>query len=268
MTRRRNVDANGAWRGALALAGGLLGGCGVEVLDASGTSDVPEVVAEALDRSCAVSGCHDATDPAEGLALTGAALESLLGAKSSQRPDLDLVRIGDIAGSYLALKMLPSDVVAGYGESIASGTSQMPLSGSTTQSQEDVALVLGWIGGAPLPPPTSDDGPMPTGESFEEDILPILQVGCGCHQVGDGAGGLRYTVDDAYDVLVGQPSTIAGLDYVVPDDPDSSYLLAKAEGRHLELGGDGERMPPAPLSALDADQLGLIRTWISLGANP
>jgi hypothetical protein len=242
-------------------------GCGVEILDDQNGGQVPFAVEAAFERSCLGAGCHSSAQPAAGLSLEGAALQALVGASSSQRPELPLVAIGDVAGSYLAIKVLSDDGLASYGVSRAAGTSRMPLSGLSEQALEDVALILGWIAGAELPTP-SDDGGAPTGESFDADIFPILQMRCGCHQLSGGAGGLEYDNATAYDSLVDQPASIAGLTYVVPSDPDASYLLAKVEGTHLMMGGDGDLMPPAPLAPLSVEDADLLRTWISLGAKP
>jgi hypothetical protein len=242
-------------------------GCGVEILDDQDGGQVPFAVEEAFERSCLGAGCHGSAQPAAGLSLEGAGLQALVGASSAQRPELPLVTIGDIPGSYLAIKVLSDDALAGYGVSRAAGTSRMPLSGLSDEALEDVALILGWIAGAELPTPSGDGG-APTGESFDADIFPILQMRCGCHQLSGGAGGLEYDNATAYSALVDQPSSIAGLTYVVPSDPDASYLLAKVEGTHLMMGGDGDLMPPSPLGALSAEDTNLLRTWISLGANP
>lgn len=242
-------------------------GCGVEVLDDQGTGQVPFAVEAAFARSCVASGCHGSAQPAAGLSLSGAGLQGLVGAASSQRPELPLVTVGDVPGSYMAIKLLPEEALAAYGVSRAAGTSRMPLSGLTDEALEDVSLVLGWIAGAELPAPSGDGG-LPTGESFQEDIFPIFQVRCGCHQISGGEGGLEYNASTAYGAIVDQPASIAGLTYVVPSDPDASYLLAKVEGTHLSMGGDGDSMPPDPLAPLDGEDIELIRTWISLGANP
>lgn len=244
---------------------GMSLGCGVEVLDDADAGVVPLAVEAAFARSCVATGCHESSNSAAGLSLEGAGLRSLVGASSSQRPELSLVSIGDVPGSYLAIKVLSDQALTGYGVSRASGTSRMPLGGSSDESAEDVALILGWIAGAELPLPAGAGEP--TGESFETDILPILDARCGCHQIGDGAGGLAFNAANAYDALVGQPSSVMGVDYVVPSEPDGSYLLAKVEGTFAALGGDGDSMPPNP-PPLEPDQIALIRTWIELGANP
>lgn len=242
-------------------------GCGVEVLDSGEGGQVPIAVEAAFARSCASLGCHGSSEPAAGLSLEGAGLQNLVDRFSSQRPELPLIAIGDVPGSYLAIKVLSDEALANYGVSRAAGTSRMPFSGLTDEALVDVALILGWIAGAELPVP-SGDGDLPTGESFQEDIFPILLVGCGCHQQSGGAGGLEYNASTAYGALVDQPTSIAGLVYVVPSDPDASYLLSKIDGTYLAVGGDGVAMPPTPLGPLAADEIELIRTWIDLGANP
>ena len=66
-------------------------------------------------------------------------------------------------------------------------------------------------------------------------------------------------------MLVDQPSTIAGLDYIEPGDSAASYLFHMVEGTASEVGGYGV-MPPAPLPMLAAGDLATIQEWIDTGA--
>jgi hypothetical protein len=76
------------------------------------------------------------------------------------------------------------------------------------------------------------------------------------------AGGLSLRISDTYKALVSASATqVQGL-RVVPYDPDSSLLINKLESATPLVGA---RMPlRGPY--LSAEQLILIRTWISLGA--
>lgn len=102
-------------------------------------------------------------------------------------------------------------------------------------------------------PPTPDAGPATV--SFSTDVMPILSANCsgvGCHTAPRSFffGSTR----------TGCPS-VTEQRFVVPFDPDASYVIHKLEGTDL----CGMRMPRgrAPLSAGD---LATIRTWIAEGA--
>lgn len=102
-------------------------------------------------------------------------------------------------------------------------------------------------------PPTPDAGPATV--SFATDVMPILSTNCagaGCHTnarsffFGTGRTGCPSVTEQRF---------------VVPFDPDASYVVHKIEG----TGICGMRMPRgrAPLSAGD---ITTIRTWIAEGA--
>jgi hypothetical protein len=95
----------------------------------------------------------------------------------------------------------------------------------------------------------------PATVSFASDVMPILSTHCaisGCHTMprsfffGGGRTGCATATEQRY---------------VVPFDPDASYVIHKLEG----TGICGVRMPRgrAPLSTADTDT---IRTWIAEGA--
>ena len=68
----------------------------------------------------------------------------------------------------------------------------------------------------------------------------------------------------AYATLVGRQSTRkAGATFVVPGDPDSSYLVQKLEGRADIVGG---RMPLGGPPYLTDGQMLVVRRWIQSGA--
>lgn len=102
--------------------------------------------------------------------------------------------------------------------------------------------------------------------SFVRDIAPVLREQCAsCHLTGQEAGRLALHPGAAYGSLVGVPSTESKLMRVKPGAPDESYMLLKLEGRHLDAGGTGARMPlGAP--PLDGPTLQRIRAWIGAGA--
>lgn len=95
-----------------------------------------------------------------------------------------------------------------------------------------------------------------------------LLVSCSpCHVTGVRAGmGPLLDPDDAWDQIVGVPATQAAVMRITPGDPESSYLLAKVEARHEDLGGSGSSMPPPERPQLPEDERALLRAWIEGGA--
>lgn len=110
------------------------------------------------------------------------------------------------------------------------------------------------------------------GVHFTQDVWPIVKVSCSCHVYvpqGMPPGPAAYPElgEDpavAYLRLVDQPALGIGLDYVEPGDTAASYLFAKVTGKQLDVGGNGETMPPGVM--LDADKLATIQSWIEMGA--
>jgi len=103
--------------------------------------------------------------------------------------------------------------------------------------------------------------------SFKTDLVPILKSQCAtCHLMGTEAGKMALHPGAAYANLVNIPSVEApNLLRVQPGQPESSYLLLKLEGTHLDAGGSGVRMPfDAP--PLDDHTLAKFRAWIAAGA--
>ena len=78
------------------------------------------------------------------------------------------------------------------------------------------------------------------------------------------AGGLVLLEGRSYQALVGQPSRFkAGAIFVVPGDPDASYLIHKLEGA-ADIAGS--RMPRGTGPFVTSGQMQIIRRWIELGA--
>jgi mono/diheme cytochrome c family protein len=99
-------------------------------------------------------------------------------------------------------------------------------------------------------------------QSIQDNVFtPICSV---CHVGGGAPMGLRLDAADAYNLLVGVPSTeVPSILRVKPGDPDNSYIIQKLEG-HASVGA---RMPfGGPY--LTADTISFIRQWISNGAPP
>lgn len=100
--------------------------------------------------------------------------------------------------------------------------------------------------------------------SFSAQVQPIFNAGCavtGCHVPG-GSGPMSLAAGVSFGTLVGVAATrgpCAGDNRVQPSNPASSALIKRLEGTC------GTRMPiGAP--QLSADQLQLMRDWISQGA--
>jgi mono/diheme cytochrome c family protein len=104
---------------------------------------------------------------------------------------------------------------------------------------------------------------------YQEKIAPLFRSKCGtCHLTGTEAGNVQLTPGQAIAAIVDVAAQEAPkYKRVVPGDPDSSYLVMKIEGTHIEKGGSGATMPFAapPLSALEIAD---IRQWITEGAKP
>lgn len=120
---------------------GTLGACTqLEPIDdgGAGAARIPDEVQRAFDDSCATAGCHDAASRQGGLDLSATAAPTIIGGASTQS-ELPLVELGNVEGSYLALKLLP-EPPAGV---------RMPVGGDVEGI--DNAIILGWIAGATLP---------------------------------------------------------------------------------------------------------------------
>lgn len=142
----------------------LLPACGVDVGDpVSGgggggrQEDVPEQVIAAFERSC-VPGCHDSSQRLASLSLERGALGGVLEANSTLDSTLPLVKIGDLEGSMLAIKVMDPETLALYGIDRPGG--QMPAAdlAGPDASLEDSAVILAWIAGAKFPDESGGTG--------------------------------------------------------------------------------------------------------------
>lgn len=112
---------------------------------------------------------------------------------------------------------------------------------------------------------------VPTLSSIQQEIFNTTdssgRLACiNCHtDVGrTPAGGLVLLEGRSYQALVGQPSRFkAGAIFVVPGDPDASYLIHKLDGA-ADIAGS--RMPRGTGPFLTSGQMQIIRRWIELGA--
>ena len=119
------------------------------------------------------------------------------------------------------------------------------------------------VGDDPQPP-----NPEPT-VSLMADVQPILSTNCalsGCHVGPSPILGQDLSAGRTFGSVVDIPSVEApALRRVRPFLPDSSYLVHKIQGTQASVGGSGERMPLIG-GALTADEISVIRAWISAGA--
>ncbi len=254
----------------LGLGGPL--GCGLEEITDGGNADaIPADVQAALDESCATSNaCHAGNPALVELSASGSA--ALLDTNS---PSGDpYVKFGDIEGSYLARKMLGTNITG----------AKMPLNEQSPNDELNVAIILGWIAGAEFSDGGGESGtdtsgdtttgteeecyampPIPAAPSFEADVWPTFEARClgnGCHtsvapQMPDAAGALANLVD--------VPSS-ATMNYVTPDIPDESYLWHKLAGTQASVGGSGATMPFGGSTC--TAELQTIYAWILSGAAP
>jgi Ca2+-binding RTX toxin-like protein len=107
--------------------------------------------------------------------------------------------------------------------------------------------------------------PVVVAVDYDSEIQPIFTNRCiACHAGGAAPQGLHLDEGNSHDELVNVASNeVPSLQRVEPGDPDNSYLVQKVEGT-AAVGG---RMPlgQAPLTA---EQIALMRRWISEGADP
>src|SRR5882724_2567886 len=113
--------------------------------------------------------------------------------------------------------------------------------------------------GGAAPPPLSADF-----ASLQANIFtPICSV---CHVGGSAPEGLRLDADNAYNLLVGVPSTeVPSVLRVKPDDPDNSYIIQKLEG-HAAVGVQMPFGCPTTQPYLTTSTIAFIRQWITDGA--
>jgi cytochrome c553 len=111
----------------------------------------------------------------------------------------------------------------------------------------------------------------PTFASIQKEIFNTTDssgrlacIGCHTDNGRTPAGGLILLEGRSYQALVSQPSRFkAGAIFVVPGDPDASYLIHKLEGA-ADIAGS--RMPRGTGPFLTSGQMQIIRRWIALGA--
>ena len=101
------------------------------------------------------------------------------------------------------------------------------------------------------------------------DVQPIFTSTCalsGCHAGTNPQLDMNLSEGQTFANVVNVPAMeLATMNRVTPGQPNSSYLVHKVQGTHLDEGGSGFQMPigRSPLTQTEID---LIRAWISAGA--
>lgn len=100
--------------------------------------------------------------------------------------------------------------------------------------------------------------------TFSQVQAEIFRPSCSfaaCHGGANGRGGLVLDGTAADHARLLQGTSAAGRRWVVPGDPDASYLVAKLRG---DAGIEGDVMPPA--GKLDDATIERLVSWIEAGA--
>jgi hypothetical protein len=237
-------------------------GCqGLEELAQGDDDGIPAPVQAAFDESCNGGGCHDASSRAGGLSLASADSPGILESSSNGHP---MVEIGDVEGSYLAMKILGSPGIAG---------SQMPARAPIPEDEANLSVIIAWVAGIPIG--EGDDTPaqacvapetIPNTIDYDLHIAPIFEAHCAgssCHEDSEATGFQIIDVDPT-EALIG----VVAVDhedqevvFVQPGEPSESYLWHRLLGTGDLVGGGSRRMP-AGADALCADEMEIIYRWI------
>ncbi len=122
----------------------------------------------------------------------------------------------------------------------------------------DVRPVDAEVQDAAIPDAALPDAAAPVAFSFDE-LQALFVARCsGCH-VGGRLGDLNIGREDFRPSTVDVASVqLPSMDLIEPGDRERSYLYLKVAGRHLEVGGSGQRMPTGGmLPEADVERLGL-----------
>jgi len=97
--------------------------------------------------------------------------------------------------------------------------------------------------------------------SYHQDVYPILETNClACHRPPEGAGYLKTHLSmESYRSLM--QGTLYGA-VIVPGDSRKSILNMLVEGR----ADASLRMPHQRAEPLTAEEIGILRQWVDLGA--
>jgi len=167
-----------------------------------------------------------------------------------------LVTVLGCACVFTELRDLPDTDTNGPGETHETGNSDTDGSTMTGDTGNDV-----------LPCQAPDHDVQIT--SYERDIFPIHSGICGragCHGVPSGNGLEFPDPDRGYMNIINVPGK-DGIEFIVPGEPENSYMWHKLAGTHLLIGGTGSQMPGSGESLCPQD-FALFYRWILEGAAP
>ena len=107
--------------------------------------------------------------------------------------------------------------------------------------------------------PSAEPSNEPDPSSFASIEFLFTDYACtGCHGT---SGGFALS----YDTMLNGNSGITNEPYIIPGNPDGSYIYKKITDAP---GISGQPMPIGGSGGMDAADRTLIRSWIELGANP
>ena len=107
--------------------------------------------------------------------------------------------------------------------------------------------------------PSSEPSNEPDPSSFNSIEFLFTDYACtGCHGTSGG-----FTL--SYDTMLNGTSGITNEPYIIPGNPDGSYIYKKITDAP---GISGQPMPIGGSGGMDTEDRTLIRSWIELGANP
>jgi cytochrome c5 len=213
-------------------------------------ADLEAKVKAIFEESC--TACHDDGDD---LSLAGA--PSRLTATKSAATSKPLVVAGNPDASYLYAKVAGAKGISG--EAMPPGD---PLSAAQKKAIKD------WIAAlkpeaAPAPAPAEPAPSASSGGSraeLEAKVRKLFDDKCSaCHE----AGGSEVVLVGDLSHLTRDKSPDAKKVFVVPGDPDASYLVNKLTGKNIK--GDIMPMGDDPLSPAEIE---VVRQWIVALAEP
>jgi len=193
--------------------------------------------------SCATSGCHSGSAPAEGLNLSDAnSFNNIVSINSEQFPSLNRVEAGDADSSYLVRKI----------EGTASIGLQMPRN-RPALSVDKIQAIRDWI----------DNGAIgPTLTSLQNNIFTPRCTSC--HSGPTPPADLNLEDGLSFSNLVGIKRPFDPEIRVVAGNANASFLIDKLENNNLG-NSRGDQMPLGG-PYLDQNTIDAIRYWIEQGA--
>lgn len=239
----------------------LVIGCGTVVRVGDADADcVPPTVQAAFDRSCALSGCHDASGGGAGLVLDASASAGVIGRAASQKT-LPLVVIGDPQGSYLAHKL-----VADPPEPIVNARMPIGFDVANEAQTADVATILAWIAGAPFAgcaageSSTGADASSDGSSGGDTGTTPAADLPCEIDEL------LAQRCRSCHsDPPLGAPMPLVTReDLLAPSTVDATQSFA--DRALVRMRDAALPMPPMPGSPVPSAEIAMLEAWLADGA--